>query len=121
MARPLALRELGEDERAAVERLAPARTEAARLVERARVVWAAVQGERVDRSAVRFRLSPATGSLWRHRFNDAGPAGLEEQPRHGRPPTSTTAHVATVVATAVAKPRTRGLPCAAWTLDRLAA
>lgn len=121
MARTLALREPGEDERAALERLAHSRTGAARLVERARVVWAAVQGERVDSIAVRFRLSPATVYLWLHRFNDAGLAGLEDKPRHGRPPTYTTEQVATVVATALAKPQTLGLPFAAWTLDRLAA
>jgi transposase len=121
MARTVALREPTAEEQHAVERLTHARTASARLVERARVVWAALEGERVETIAARCHITPATAYLWLHRFNERGLAGLEDKPRKGRPPTYTPEQVATVVATALTNPRTLGLPFAAWTLDRLAA
>jgi transposase len=84
-------------------------------------VWAALHGERVETIATRFGVTAATVYLWLHRFHDGGLAGLEDKPRPGRPATYTPEQVATVVATALAQPRTLGLPFASWTLDRLAA
>jgi transposase len=121
MPRTLSLRELTTDERAAVERLAHSRTSAARLVERARVVLAALEGERVSAIAERFHVTAATVYLWLHRFNDAGLTGLQDKPRGGRPPTYTREEVAVVVATALTDPQTLGLSFASWTLGRLAA
>jgi transposase len=121
MARTLALRAPSAEERATLERLTHARTVAARLVERARVVWAALQGERVEAIAARFHVTAATVYLWLHRFNEAGVAGLEDKPRQGRPPTYTSEQVSTIVATALTHPETLGLPFTSWTLDRLVA
>lgn len=121
MPRTLSLREVTTDERAAVERLAHARTAPARLVERARTVLAALDGERVSAIAERFHVTAATVYRWLHRFNDGGLAGLEDQPRKGRPPTYTREPVGVVVATALSDPQTWGLSFASWTLDRLAA
>jgi transposase len=121
MSRTLALRAPSEEERTALERVAHSRTAAARLVERARVVWAAVQGERVDAIAARCHITAATVYLWLHRFNDGGLAGLADKPRKGRPPTYTPEPVATVVATALTDPQSVGCSFASWTLDRLAA
>jgi transposase len=121
MSRTLALREPNADERSGLERLTHARTAPARLVERARVVWAALQGERVDAIAGRFHVTAATVYLWLHRCSDHGLAGLEDKPRKGRPPTYTPEQVARVVATALTDPQTLGLPFKSWTLDRLAA
>jgi transposase len=121
MPRTLSLREVTTDERAAVERLAHARTSPARLVERARTVLAALDGERVSAIAERFHVTAATVYLGLHRFNDGGLAGVEDQPRQGRPPTDPREQVGVVVATALSDPQTLGLSCASWTLDRLAA
>jgi transposase len=121
MPRTLCLRELTTDERAAVERLAHSRTAAARLVERARVVLAALEGERVSALAERFHITAATVYLWLHRFNDGGLAGLADKARKGRPPTYTREQASVVVATALTDPQTLGLAFASWTLDRLAA
>jgi transposase len=120
MPAPLSMRELTTEERAAVERLAHSRTSPARLVERARVVLAAMSGEQVSAIAQRFHVTGATVYLWLHRFTDGGLAGLEDKPRKGRPPTYTTEQVAIVVATALTDPQTFGLPFKSWTLDRLA-
>ncbi len=121
MTRILSLRDVTAEERAAVERLAHSRTAAARLVERTRVVLAALDGERVSAIAARFYITDATVYLWLHRFNDGGLAGLQDKPRKGRPPTYTPEQVGVVVATALTDPQTLGLPFASWTLDRLAA
>jgi transposase len=121
MSRTLALRAPSGEERTALERLAHSRTAAARLVERARVVWAALQGERVEAIATRFQITAATVYLWLHRFNDGGLAGLEDQPRKGRPPTYPPEQVATIVQTALTAPQSLGLAFASWTLDRLVA
>ncbi len=124
MTRILSLRDVTAQERAAVERLAHSRTAAARLVERTRVVLAALDGERVSAIAERFHVTGATVYLWLHRFNERGLTGLEEKPRKGRPPTYPTytrEQIGTVVATALTDPQTLDLPFASWTLDRLAA
>ncbi len=121
MTRILSLRDVTAEERAAVERLAYSRTAAARLVERSRVVLAALDGERASAIAARFHITGATVYLWLHRFNDGGLAGLEDKPRQGRPPTYTREQVGRVVATSLTDPQTLGLPFASWALDRLAA
>jgi transposase len=115
------MRELTTDERAAVERLAHSRTSPARLVERARMVVAALSGEHASAIAERFHARAATVYLWLHRFNADGLAGLGDKPRQGRPATYTREQVSIVVATALTDPQTLGLPFASWTLDRLAA
>jgi transposase len=121
MSRTLALREPSGEERTALARLAHSRMAAARLVERARVVWAALGGERVDALAARCHITAATVYLWLHRFNDGGLAGLADQPRKGRPPTYPPEQVATIVQTALTAPQRVGCSFASWTLDRLAA
>ena len=119
MARMLKLRTPTDEERRELERLAHARTAPARLVERARMVVAALAGERAEAIAVRFHITAATVYLWLHRFQDHGIAGLEDQPRKGRPPTYSREQVATIIATALTPPRKLGQPFASWTLDRL--
>lgn len=119
MARTLKVRTPTEEERRELERLAHARTAPARLVERARVVVAALAGERAEAIAVRFHVTAATVYLWLHRYNDHGVAGLEDRPRQGRPPTYTREQVATIIATALTPPRELDQPFASWTLDRL--
>ena len=76
----LRLRELTAEETAALKRLAHARTEAARAVERATIIWLASQGERVAAIARRLGLTEATVRLWLKRFNKEGLAGLADRP-----------------------------------------
>jgi transposase len=116
-----AVRDLTAEEQSAVKRLAHSRTAAARLVERARIVWRSSQGWRVPAIADEIGRSEATVRLWLRRFDAAGLAGLADAPRSGRPATYTTAEVGTVVAAALTDPRTLGLPVGCWTYDRLAA
>ena len=114
-------RPLTPDEYTSLRQLAHSRTAPARLVERARIIWQAQQGRRVSAIAAALRLNHKTVRRWLQHFNEHGLAGLEDQPRTGRPATYTAEQVGTVIALALTDPQQLGLPFAAWTLDRLAA
>jgi transposase len=117
----LRVRVLTDEEEAEIERLAHSRRASARLVERARIIWQARQGQRVPDIADELQLHEATVRQWLKRFNAQGVAGLEDAPRAGRPPTYTPEQVGAVIATALTPPEQLGLPFACWTLDRMAA
>jgi transposase len=104
-----------------IQRLAHSRTEPARLVERARMIWLAHQGQQVPAIARELRLCQATVRAWLKRFSRQGLVGLQERARPGRPTTYTPEQVGEVIATALTPPRELGLPFACWTLDRLQA
>lgn len=80
---PLALkvREMTAQERQQIERTAHSRTEAARSVERARIVLYMSQGMRVPAVASLLNISEKTTELWLKRFNEKGLAGLDDKPR----------------------------------------
>jgi transposase len=114
----LRVRALTDDERTELQRRAQSRTHAARVVERARVIWLLVQGQTAPAVARRLGLSEVVVRRWLKRFNAAGLRGLEDQPRVGRPPTYRWEQVGQVVATALTDPQALGLPFGAWTLER---
>jgi transposase len=115
----LTVRPLTEEERTEIQRRAQSRTEAARVVERARIIWLMHQGLRVPEVAQRLRVGADVVRQWVKRFNAAGLDGLRDRPRSGRPETYTPEQVGQVLATALTDPRTLGLPFSSWTLDRL--
>jgi transposase len=117
----LQARKLTTEEQESLRRLAHSRTESARAVERARIIWLAHQDWRVPAIAAELRLTPATVRLWLKRFNSHGVDGLRDQPRAGRPPTYTPEEVGEVIALSLTDPRRLDLPFASWTLDRLTA
>ena len=117
----LRVRPLTTDELTKVERLAHSRKEAARLVQRARVIWLSRHGYRVPEIAAEVDLSEPSVRLWIKRFNDLELPGLDDEPRSGRPATYTSEQVSVVIETSLTKPDTLGLPFACWTLDRLEA
>jgi len=57
-----------------------------REVVRAQMILLAAQGLRNDEIAGRLNARREVVSEWRKRFFEQGLAGLEEQPRRGRPP-----------------------------------
>lgn len=117
----LRARPLTDEEQAILERLAHSRTAAARTVERARIIWHAAQGLTVPAIATHLHLHQQTVRLWLKRFNAAGLTALQDAPRAGRPATYTPEQISVVIATALTKPDTLGLPFGMWTLDRLEA
>lgn len=116
----LKLRALSAQETAEIERRANARTLPARSVERARIIRDAQAGLCVSAIAKRRQCTRVMVMKWLTRFNAQGLAGLEDEPRSGRPPTYTPDEVSTVIATALTDPQQLHVPFGSWTLDRLA-
>ena len=117
----LTLRSLTDEETRTIDRLAHSRTEPARAVERARIVWHARGGARVPALARTLGLCEATVRLWLKRFNERGLDGLADAPRAGRPPTYTAEQVGEVIAASLTDPADLDQPFGSWTLDRLTA
>jgi transposase len=115
----LRVREMSAEERAEIHRLAQSRTEAARLVERAQIVWHLSQGERVPRLARRLGISEPTARTWVKRFNAGGVPALQDRPCPGRSPTYAPEIVGEVLATSLTDPQQLGQPFACWTVRRL--
>src|SRR6201984_1038311 len=74
------------EQRAELMALARSRTEEARLVERAKIVLACLEGKRNDAVGGEFGVRPNTVGLWRKRFAAAGLAGLRDRARPGKTP-----------------------------------
>ena len=121
MTEPLMLRAMTAEEEQQLQRLAHSRTAQARLRDRARICWLSYQGQSV--AAIKTALGVADGTvrLWISRFNAAGPDGLRDRRRGGRPATYTPEQVGELVAASLTVPQELGLPFSSWTLDRLAA
>jgi transposase len=117
----LRLRELSEDERVAVQRIARSHTLGAGLVRRAQIVVHAMDGLKAPEISARMDLCANTVRHWLNRFNARGVDGLEEDVRTGRPPTYTAEQRSAVITAALTRPTELGLPFASWTLDRLVA
>jgi len=78
---------LSGQERATLQRLARARTQPQRLVQRARIILLAAEGVESQRIAQQVGASRPTVQLWRERFLALRTAGLEKDaPRPGRIP-----------------------------------
>jgi transposase len=83
------------------------------------VLLAAAQGLTVAQIAARVREREATVRRWRTRSLAAGLDGLHDAPRPGRPSAVTEATRAVRLAAVRQRPRSVGLPCSRWTLQRL--
>src|SRR6201984_1221713 len=66
--------------------LARSRSAEARLVERAKIILACLDGKRNDAVSRELGVRPNTVGLWRKRFAARGMAGLRDQPRPGKKP-----------------------------------
>jgi hypothetical protein len=77
---------LRSKERKVLEKIARAYTSPYRDVVRAKIILYAARGLDNQAIAQRLDLPRQIVSKWRKRFFDQGLSGLEELPRHGRPP-----------------------------------
>jgi transposase len=68
-----------------VELKRPTRREVGRVSRRAQMVLRSARRRTVPAVAALFAVSRATVRFWLRRFDAAGPAGLRDEPRHGRP------------------------------------
>jgi transposase len=122
MPKRIRLRPLTIEETKAIQKLAKSRTQAARLVQRAQLIaLLSAQPELPPTQAglvVGFK-GRAAGTTWVKRFNEHGLAGLEDQPRPGRPVTHSETVRSQLLDLATQKPQSLGYPFALWTLSRL--
>lgn len=122
MATRVKLRSLTAEEAKEVQRLARSRTEAAQLVQRARIIAAMLEDPKLTASEAGRKVGyrgDASGIQWVRRFNEEGLEGLHDRPRSGRPRTHDETVRSKLVALATQKPRTLGYPFKLWTLERL--
>ena len=115
----LRVRELSEAERATIEAWRGTRAGSVRLQDRATIIAWSAEGWWVSDIARIVRVTPQVVRKWITRFNARGLEGLQDQPRSGRPPTYTAEQIGEVIAVALLKPDSQGLPFGCWTLDRL--
>ena len=101
----LRLREVTDDERAEVQRIARSHTLGAALVRRAQIVVHALGGLKAEQIATRMDLCGNTVRHWLNRFNARGLQGLEEDVRTGRPPTYSAEQRGAVITAAPLSPR----------------
>jgi len=78
--------ELSAEARKTLEAIAGKYSSPYRDVVRAKVVLYAAQGWSNEAIAARIDLRRQIVSKWRKRFYEEGLPGLQERPRHGRPP-----------------------------------
>jgi transposase len=115
------VRDVGDQEKQELGRMARSRTAGAGPVRRAQIVVHALEGLKAPEIGARMGLCGATVRHWLKRFNARGLRGLEEDVRAGRPPTYSAEQRGAVIDTALAPPADLGLPFASWTLGRLVA
>jgi transposase len=84
------------------------------------MLLAAEQGLTVSPMAAIVRERAAPVVRWRNRDWAAGLEGVQDAPRPGRPSALTEAWRAALPVAVRRRPRSLGLPCARWTLQRLA-
>jgi len=116
----LHLRVLTEEEKQTIQKWSQSRTEAARLVERAKIIRLASEGHHVPQIAEMVGINEKSVRKWLKRFAGQGPSGLEDAPRSGSPSRYTPEVKAQIIAVALTNPREVGCPFNCWTFERLA-
>jgi transposase len=122
MPRRILLRPFTIEEKVETERLAASRKKPIRLVQRARIILAMMEDPGLSAGDAGVRAgynSIGAGPMWVKRFNEAGLAGLEDQPRSGRKATHSREVRSALISLALQKPRSLGYPFELWTLERL--
>jgi transposase len=109
---------LADDERQTLERLR--RRAVGRVSQRAHMILLSARGYSVPQIAAIFDLGEDVVRTWLHRYQRAGPVGLEDRPRPGRPPRDRLARQI-VDAQASNPPSNSGLVQSCWTAGVLAA
>lgn len=119
MGKPVELRPLTEEELESLQRLSRMRKAPNRLVERARMVLWAHQGKSPAQITTELGRHRQTVYRYLKRFNARGLAGLDDEPRPGRPWLYSEEERGQIIATARTHPQKLGRPYGHWTLSRL--
>lgn len=119
MRAPLKLRALTAEEERVIHLIVHSRTASVRLVERAKIIEQASQGQTIKQIVSMLQLADATVRKWFKRFEEHGLAGLEDAPRCGAPLTYTAEKRAVVLEVAATAPAKLAQPFHCWSLKRL--
>jgi transposase len=119
MPKKIELRPLTEEEREIVEKLIKSQTAPAIEVERAKTIWLAQAGEKVQSIGKKQERTQATIYRRIKRFNELGLKSLADETRSGRPTTYTEEERGQMIAAARTHPQKAGRPYSHWTLSRL--
>jgi transposase len=111
------VREPTADESAELTRMT--RQEIGRVSQRAQMILLSAQRREVSEIARIFSVSRATVRFWMHAFDAAGPAGLYDDPRSGRPRKVTDPVRATLVSMIRQDPQQAGYVATLWTVAML--
>ena len=95
------------------------RQEIGRVSQRAQMILLSAQGHPVPELATLFARSRATVRLWLRRFDVAGPRGLYDAPRSGRPRKVSAAVAHTLLTLIRDDPRHAGFLATSWTVAML--
>jgi|SRR6266496_5312044 transposase len=117
---PLRLRALNEEEERVIKKLAHSRTASARLVQRAKIIELANQGQTIPQIMRQLHVSEHLVRKWWKRFEQQGLPGLEDAPRPGAPSRYTVDNKARVLQAALTRPSDLNLGFHCWTFERLA-
>ena len=85
MPRHAAALQCSTEDRASLVALTKAGTAEARVVKRARIILACLEGKEIQQVARELRVSVPSVSKWRQRFSLWGLRGLYDRPRPGKP------------------------------------
>lgn len=107
-------RPLTDEERQELKRMT--RQEVGRVSQRALMILLSAKQQTVPEIAVIFDTSEATVRFWIERFNTAGPAGLYDQARSGRPRTVSQAVEPSLITLVQDDPQTEGDLATVWTV-----
>jgi hypothetical protein len=113
----LRLRELSEDERTEVQRIARSHRLGVGLVRRAQIIAHAMSGLKAEQIATRMDLCGNTVRYWLNRFNARGLDGVKDDVCTGRPPTYSAEQRSAVITAALPPGRlswTFPLPAGPW-------
>ena len=118
----IVLRTLTAEEEREIRRRARSQTAPRRQVQRAQLILAMREDPDLDASRAGMQVgyrSNASGPFWVKRFNASGLAGLEDEPRTGRPVTHDETVRSQLIDLVLQKPGALGYPFELWTVTRL--
>jgi len=95
------------------------RSESTRVVKRATALRMLHLGQKPEQVSEVLSVSLPTIYGWFHRFRAEGEAGLDHQPRSGRPPTADESYIKELEETLETEPSTLGYDFTLWTIQRL--
>ncbi len=118
----LRMRELNEEEQSVIEKLSRSQTAPVRLVQRARIIRLASQGQSVPEIAQHMQVGSNMVYKWFKRFTAQGLDGLQDAPRPGAPARYQPEEAAQIIAAARSRPSQVGEQSfESWTFRRLTA